>query len=73
MKVKVYKAENGANYHIGFTCDYNPDTASAMEVSCDEETLRDIYQQLGEIFAENETKEEMVWNPRSQRHEIVRK
>ena len=75
MKVKVYKSETGSDYHICFTCGYDLNTISAMvmDISCDEETLKNLHQQLGEIIPKKEVKEEIVWNPRSKRHEVVRK
>lgn len=71
MKIDVYKGEN--QYFVSVLHDENPGQESGFEFSLGYNELKELNQKITDILQTVEVKSEMVWNPRSQRHETVRK
>lgn len=72
MKIEVSKGEN-QQYYISVLHDENPDQASGFEFNLGYTELKELNQKITDILQTVEVKSEIVWNPRSQRHEKVRK
>ena len=72
MKINIFRQEEGDRFYITFAYDENQGTGFAFTLST--EDLKTLGEKISaEIQEMNKPKEEMVWNPRSQRHEIKRK
>ncbi len=71
MKIDVYKEEN--QYFVSVLHDENPGQESGFEFSLGYNELKELNQKITDILQTVEVKSEVVWNPRSQRHEIVKK
>ena len=71
MKIDVYKGEN--QYFVSVLHDENLGQESGFEFSLGYNELKELNQKITDILQSVEVKSEVVWNPRSQRHETVRK
>ena len=70
MKINIYKQDEGDRFYITFSYDEKLGTGFAITLS--DEDLKTLGEKISAEFKES-PKEEVVWNPRSQRHEIKRK
>ena len=69
MKVNIYRKEEGNRFNISIS---RGEDEFQFNLTAEElETLHDKISE--ELKQTEENKNEMVWNPRSQRHETVKK
>lgn len=73
MNINIYKQEEGSKFYVTFT-DEESWHGSGFSFTCNRDELKDLNEKISIVLKEDEeTKPEMVWNPRSQRHELVKK
>lgn len=74
MKISVYTAEND-QIIVSFLNDENPNQESGFSFSGSLDDMKELNEKLSETIKEMENVKdvEVVWNPRSQRHERVEK
>ena len=69
MKINIYKAEENNRFYISIGRGENE-----FRFNLTPEELKTLHDKISEELKQTEeNKNEMVWNPRSQRHEIVKK
>lgn len=72
MKIDVYKNEDGTKFYISFLHDETPGQESGAEFSCGLNDLKILNEKITDVLKSVEVKKtEVVWNPRSKRHETV--
>jgi hypothetical protein len=76
MKINVYKKEEGKRFYITFDDVTSNGQGFGSSISLDVEDFKVLGEKINaelEDLQKSDIKEERVWNPRSQRHEIVKK
>lgn len=69
MKINIYKAEENNRFYISINRGENE-----FRFNLASEELKTLHDKISkELNKPEEEKVELVWNPRSQRHEIVKK
>ena len=69
MKVNIYRKEEGKRFYISINRGEDE-----FQFNLTAEELKTLHDEISEELKKTETeKYEMVWNPRSQRHEIIKK
>ena len=69
MKINIYKAEENNRFYISIGRGENE-----FRFNLTPEELKTLYDKISkELNKTEKEKVELVWNPRSQRHEIVKK
>ena len=69
MKINIYKAEENNRFYISIGRGENE-----FRFNLTPEELKTLHDKISEELKQTEeNKNELVWNPRSQRHEIVKK
>ena len=69
MKVNIYRKEGSNRFNISIS---RRDDEFQFNLTAEE--LKTLHDKISEELKQTEeNKNEMVWNPRSQRHEIVKK
>ena len=73
MKIDIYK-QKGGEYMISFSDVTSNGQGFGGSVTLDVEDFKTLGEKISEELKKNEKeKTEVVWNPRSQRHEIIKK
>jgi hypothetical protein len=76
MKINIYRQEEGRKYMISFDDVTSNGQEFGGSVTLDVEDFKTLGEKINaelEDLQKSEHKEERVWNPRSQRHEIIKK
>lgn len=76
MKINIYRQEEGGKYMISFDDVTSNGQGFGGSVTLDVEDFKTLGEKINmelEDLQKSEHKEERVWNPRSQRHEIIKK
>jgi hypothetical protein len=76
MKINVYKKEEGKKFYITFNDVTSNGQGFGSSLYLDVEDFKTLGEKINaelEDLQKSDIKEERVWNPRSQRHEIVKK
>ena len=76
MKINIYKQEEGERYMISFSDVTSNGQGFGGSITLDVEDFKTLGEKINaelEDLQKSNFKEEVVWNPRSQRHEIIRK
>ena len=76
MKISIYRQEEGRKYMISFDDVTSNGQGFGGSVTLDVEDFKTLGEKINaelENLQKSEPKEEVVWNPRSQRHEIIKK
>ena len=76
MKISIYKQEEGEKYMISFDDVTSNGQEFGGSVTLDVEDFKTLGEKINaelEDLQKSESKTEVVWNPRSQRHETVKK
>lgn len=76
MKISIYKQEEGEKYMISFDDVTSNGQGFGSSISLDVEDFKVLGEKINaelEDLQKSDSKTEVVWNPRSQRHEIVKK
>ena len=76
MKITIYKQEEGRKYMISFDDVTRSGQGFGGSITLDVEDFKTLGEKINtelENIQKSEHKTEVVWNPRSQRHEIVKK
>jgi hypothetical protein len=76
MKINIYRQEEGRKYMISFDDVTSNGQGFGGSVTLDVEDFKTLGEKINaelEDLQKSEHKEERVWNPRSQRHEIIKK
>lgn len=76
MKINVYRKEEGKRFYITFDDVTSNGQGFGSSISLDVEDFKTLGEKINaelEDLQKSNVKEERVWNPRSQRHEIVKK
>ena len=69
MKINIYKAEENNRFYISINRGENE-----FRFNLTSEELKTLHDKISkELNKPEKEKTELVWNPRSQRHEIVKK
>lgn len=69
MKINIYKAEENNRFYISISRGENE-----FRFNLTSEELKTLHDKISkELNKSEKEKVELVWNPRSQRHEIVKK
>ena len=69
MKIDIYRKEEGNRFYISISRGEDE-----FQFNLTAEELKTLYDEISEELKKTEKeKNEMVWNPRSQRHETVKK
>ena len=72
MKISIYKKEEGKKFLIKFDEQTPSGQGHGFAMTLDVEDVRTLTNMMVEELAElDKPEEEIVWNPRSQRHEKV--
>ena len=76
MKITIYRQEEGKKFLIQFDEQTPSGQGHGFAMTLDVEDMRTLTDMMVEELADldnSESKTEVVWNPRSQRHETVKK
>lgn len=76
MKIDIYKQKGGEKFQISFSDVTNNGQEFGGSVTLDVEDFKTLGEKINvelENLDKSEPKEEVIWNPRSQRHEIIKK
>ena len=76
MEINIYKQEEGKKFMISFSDVTSNGQEFGGSVTLDVEDFKTLGEKINtelENIQKSEHKTEVVWNPRSQRHEIVKK
>lgn len=76
MKITIYKQEEGEKYMISFDDVTSNGQGFGGSITLDVEDFKTLGEKINaelEDLQKSEPKTEVVWNPRSQRHETVKK
>jgi hypothetical protein len=76
MKITIYKQEEGEKYMISFDDVTSNGQGFGGSVTLDVEDFKTLGEKINtelEDLQKSESKTEVVWNPRSQRHETIKK
>jgi hypothetical protein len=76
MKINVYKKEEGKRFYITFDDVTSNGQGFGSSLSLDVEEFKTLGEKINaelEKLNETEEKTEVIWNPKSQRHETVKK
>lgn len=76
MKISIYKQEEGEKYMISFDDVTSNGQGFGGSITLDVEDFKTLGEKINaelEDLQKSEPKTEVVWNPRSQRHETVKK
>lgn len=76
MKINVYKKEEGKRFYITFDDVTSNGQGFGSSISLDVEDFKILGEKINaelEELQKSDSKTEVVWNPRSHRHEIVKK
>ena len=72
MNITIFKQEEGQRFLLTLTRDDDKNLHS-LAFDLNREELQQLRDEITRELEVDNFKEEVVWNPRSQRHEIVRK
>ena len=76
MKISIYKQEEGEKYMISFDDVTSNGQGFGSSISLDVEDFKVLGEKINaelEDLQKSDSKTEVVWNPRSQRHETIKK
>lgn len=76
MKISIYKQEEGEKYMISFDDVTSNGQGFGGSITLDVEDFKVLGEKINaelEDLQKSDSKTEVVWNPRSHRHEIVKK
>lgn len=76
MKITIYRQQEGRKFLIQFDEQTPSGQGHGFAMTLDVEDMRTLTNMMVEELADldkSESKTEVVWNPRSQRHETVKK
>ena len=74
MKINVYSSKEEDLYRVAFSEENSNHQESGFSFTCNLEQLKELNQKISDVIQEVENgkvTEEVVWNPRSQRHEKI--
>lgn len=72
MNIYIFKQEEGRKFYITFTDRNAEGREFGSAITLDMEDVVKLQEMLASEL-KSEPKEEVIWNPRSQRHEIIKK
>jgi hypothetical protein len=76
MKITIYKQEEGEKYMISFDDVTSNGQGFGGSVTLDVEDFKTLGEKINtelEDLQKSNFKEEVIWNPRSKRHEYIKK
>ena len=76
MKITIYKQKEGEKFLISFSDVTRSGQGFGGSFTLDVEDFKTLGEKINaelEDLDKSEPKEEVIWNPRSQRHEIIKK
>ncbi|MEE3358168.1 MAG: hypothetical protein VZR31_08790 [Lachnospiraceae bacterium] len=76
MKINIYRQEEGRKYMISFDDVTSNGQGFGGSVTLDVEDFKTLGEKINaelEDLQKSDSKTEVVWNPRSQRHETIKK
>jgi len=73
MKISIFRKEEGKKFLIQFDEQTPSGQGEGFAMTLDVEDVITLNEMISEELKKTEEKTEVVWNPRSQRHETVKK
>lgn len=76
MKINIYRQEEGKKFYITFSDINSNGQEFGSSITLDAEDFKTLGEKINaelEDLQKSNFKEERVWNPRSQRHEYIKK
>lgn len=76
MKINIYRKEEGKRFYITFDDVTSNGQGFGSSISLDVEDFKALGEKINaelEELNKTEEKTEVIWNPRSQRHETIKK
>ena len=73
MKISIFRKEEGKKFLIQFDEQTPSGQGEGFAMTLDVEDVITLNEMISEELKKTEEKTEVVWNPRSQRHETIKK